>query len=262
MNNFYLLNEAIDLADFVAFKEGMLELNAIEKENDDNFWKHDDVWNLRVIEILFSTYGQEEQVISQFLMQITSKNGVYLGDEESLDNFFPNELNAFLGIDFSLIDCIRGEKQIIDNNTFQLIKKNDLWNVTYRNMWSKKEKLFPNLIFCEDVEKQLLLIGDSSYFNQIIDRLVVFNKAVSLWKEGSFSYKTINANYSLRISPESDKTMSKFGNERICKLPDGNTEYFELHIKTGDLRFHFYADDCVKKVYIGYIGPHLNTITG
>ncbi|UVO97474.1 hypothetical protein NXV86_21750 [Bacteroides sp. BFG-257] len=89
MNNFYLLNEAIDLADFVAFKEGMLELNAIEKENDDNFWKHDDVWNLRVIEILFSTYGQEEQVISQFLMQITSKNGVYLGDEESLDNFFP-----------------------------------------------------------------------------------------------------------------------------------------------------------------------------
>ena len=127
MNNFYLLNEAIDLADFVAFKEGMLELNAIEKENDDNFWKHDDVWNLRVIEILFSTYGQEEQVISQFLMQITSKNGVYLGDEESLDNFFPNELNAFLGIDFSLIDCIRGEKQIIDNNTFQLIKKNDLW---------------------------------------------------------------------------------------------------------------------------------------
>ena len=87
MNNFYLLNEAIDLADFVAFKEGMLELNAIEKENDDNFWKHDDVWNLRVIEILFSTYGQEEQVISQFLMQITSKNGVYLGDEESLDNF-------------------------------------------------------------------------------------------------------------------------------------------------------------------------------
>lgn len=262
MNNFYLLNEAINLADFATFKVGMLELNAIEKENDDNFWKHNDVWALKVIEILFSTYGQEEQVISQFLMQITSKDGNYLSDEESLDNSFPNELNAFLGIDFSSIDCIKDERQIIDNKTFQLIKRNDLWNVTYRNMWSKKEKLFPNLIFCGDVENQLLLIGDSSYFNQIIDRLVEFNKAVSQWKNGSFSYKKINANYSLRISPESDKTMNKFGNERICKLPDGSTEFFELHIKTGDLRFHFYADDQVRKVYIGYIGPHLNTITG
>lgn len=262
MSNSYLLNEAVDLSDFNVFKEGMLELNAIEKDNDDAFWKHDSLWNLPIIETLFYNVGQEEQVISQFIMQITSKDGDYLADEDNLNNSFPNELNAFLGIDFSQINHIKAEKQVIDNKTFQLLKNNDLWNVTYRNMWNKREKLFPSLIFCEDVENQLLLIGNSSYFNQIIDRLIEFNKAVSQWTSGSFSYKTINSNYSLRISPESDKTMDKFGNERLCKLPNGGTEFFELHIKTGDLRFHFYADDRTRKVYIGYIGPHLNIVTG
>ena len=46
---------------------------------------------------------------------------------------------------------------------------------------------------------------------------------------------------------------------RLFKLPNGKTECFELHIKTGDLRFHFFPDNNSLKIYIGYIGTHLPT---
>jgi hypothetical protein len=63
----------------------------------------------------------------------------------------------------------------------------------------------------------------------------------------------------LNISPESDKTMSqkKLRNQRIFSMPDGRRECFELHIKSGDLRFHFFPED--GKIYVGYIGEHLET---
>ena len=44
--------------------------------------------------------------------------------------------------------------------------------------------------------------------------------------------------------------------ERMFKLPNGRTECFELHIKTGNLRFHFFPENL--KIYIGYIGVHLS----
>ena len=44
MNNFFLLNEAIDLNDYKQFKEGVSELMIIEKEDNDNFLKHNSVW--------------------------------------------------------------------------------------------------------------------------------------------------------------------------------------------------------------------------
>jgi hypothetical protein len=40
-------------------------------------------------------------------------------------------------------------------------------------------------------------------------------------------------------------------------MPDGRRECFELHIKTGNLRFHFLPEN--GRIYIGYIGKHLDT---
>ena len=44
--------------------------------------------------------------------------------------------------------------------------------------------------------------------------------------------------------------------ERMFKLPNGKTECFDLHIKTGDLRFHFLSENLT--IFIGYIGKHLS----
>jgi len=72
----------------------------------------------------------------------------------------------------------------------------------------------------------------------------------------------VNENYSLNISPESQPTLRKFGYQRRFKLPNGTRETFEFHIKTGNLRLHFYPDNNTHEIYIGYIGKHLDIVSG
>ena len=259
MNNFFLLNEAIDLEDFTEFKYGMSELVAIDRIKGDIFRKHESVYYIVPYSKLFDNSGQAEQTIIQFIEQLTMHDN-YISNEASFKTYFPNTENAFLGIDFSGTD-IQASQQINCDEAYQKFKDDNLWDVTFRNLWSKKEELFPNLILCGQVENQIRDIGDSGHFNQIVERLITFDEAVGNWDKGDFSYRNINQRYSLRISPESDFTMRSYGNERIFRMPGGGTETFEMHIKTGDLRFHFYPDNNTRKVYIGYIGPHLNTVS-
>lgn len=264
MNNFFLLNEAIDIADFQLFKEGMGELNNIKsntQNNDDVFLKHDSIYNLPILETLYSNTSYDGQIISQFIEQLRISEN-YLRDEVTFDSFFPNDANAFLGIDFSTLP-ISATKQIIDVTTFNAFKNTSLWDISYRNLWEKRGDLFPNLILCGEVENQIAKTGNSPILHQIIDRLTTLNDVAKEWKKrgNDFNYKLANRSSSLRISPESEQTMKKYGNERVFSLPDGGRKTFELHIKTGNLRFHFYPDNNTKIIYVGYIGPHLSTIS-
>lgn len=259
MNNFFLLNEAVDLNDFDEFKYGMSELVAIDKHKDDVFRKHESLYKIDCYAQLFLNYGQTEQTITQFIEQTTSHEH-YIPNEKIFTNYFPDTENGFLGIEFSKTD-IHFSCQINNEDAYNKFKNDNLWDLSFRNLWSKREYLFPNLILCGEVENQIKKIGNSGHFNQIVERLIEFNKAVKSWETGDFSYKRINQQFSLRISPESDKTMDSYQNERIFSMPNGGTNIFELHIKTGDLRFHFYPDNLNHKVYVGYIGPHLSTIS-
>lgn len=260
MDNFFLLNESIIVGDFEVFQKGMSELNLITRNSiEDLFLKHDSIWSIEDVIELFSDPSFANLAITKFISQLTSITN-YIGDENKFDEDYPNEDNGFLGIDFSST-AITSPRQIIDQNTYDQFKHDNLWNVTFRNFWSKREKLFPNIILCGQVENQISRIGNSGHFNQIVDRLKEFDEALAEWTDGDFSYRQINNNSSLRISPESDQTMSKFGNERRFSLPSGGTEFFELHIKTGDLRFHFYPNNYTKETFVGYIGPHLNTVS-
>lgn len=265
MNHYFLHNDAINLEQnsntyFDAFIEGMESLNAIKRDVDDEFQRHESVWSLPIFIELFARMGQRESLVVSFINQLNSI-GIHINSEIVYDETYPNCQNAFLGINFSNLE-ISKIRQIIDANTFFLFKENILWNFTFRGFWERREMLFPNIILCGDVQGQIERIGDSGHFNQVVDKLREFNNAVKAWEEGNFNYKAINRDYPLRISPESDSTMAKYGNERRFSLPDGRRESFELHIKTGDLRFHFYPDNNDKQVYIGYIGPHLSIATG
>ena len=100
------------------------------------------------------------------------------------------------------------------------------------------------------------------YTEQILEKLRILDKyCQDYWIGGSFIYNDANQRVALKISPESDPTMNdaKKKQMRMFKLPNGKTECFELHIKTGDLRFHFFPDNNSLKIYIGYIGTHLPT---
>jgi hypothetical protein len=134
-----------------------------------------------------------------------------------------------------------------------LQKSSDLWN-------SRKE-FFPYLILCGEVEKQLTKLGiHSKYFDQIIDRLKRLDNYAREWFEGAYSDDMVKQ-YGLKVSGESPGTLSKHGQSRKFRLPNGERKLFEKHIKTGDLRFHFYPDNETKKIYVGYIGKHLPIIS-
>lgn len=126
-------------------------------------------------------------------------------------------------------------------------------------IWDKKEELFPNLIFCNNIKKQVARIGRSTNLNNVINRLMTLSDVASNWQEGSFNYENINKSYSLTIHPESQQTMDNYGSLRKFSLPNGEKEIFSLHLIVGDLRIHFYPDNESQKIYIGYIGFHLRT---
>jgi hypothetical protein len=150
----------------------------------------------------------------------------------------------------------------IENHTGWIEKKRRESLKAGKELWRRRKEFFPHLILCGQIEQQLTLkYGiQSKYFNQIIDRLRKLDAFAEKWSSGKFSDKTL-LQYGLTVSGESKQTIVKYGRERRFRLPDGEKELFEKHIKTGDLRFHFYPDEKTHRIYVGYIGPHLRTVT-
>ncbi len=84
------------------------------------------------------------------------------------------------------------------------------------------------------------------------------------WQSGNYSfYSSENLRESgmpYRVSSESSSvrdnpTLRKL---REFYLPSGIRCFFEEHVKLSNgFRIHFYPNDDNKKIYVGYIGPHL-----
>ena len=126
-----------------------------------------------------------------------------------------------------------------------------------RDLWEKRTIFFPNLTLCGDVKKQLTKVGlQSKYFDQIIDKLKQLNQYAQEWTTGSYNVLKLK-DYGLDVTGESISTLRKHSKHRQFRLPNREKKLFEEHIKTGDLRFHFYPDNDTHKIYVGYIGKHL-----
>lgn len=129
-------------------------------------------------------------------------------------------------------------------------------------LWERRKEFFPHLILCENIEVQLKRSFGicSRYFNQLVDHLKKLDAFAKEWTSGGFNKKVLKK-YGLKVSGESTGTMARYGYERRFRLPSGRREFFEMHIKTGLLRFHFFPDEKEHLVYVGYIGPHLPVIS-
>jgi len=264
MFNFYLYNKSYEKANAVLIEENLRVLNDLvfaERAEEDFFWKNDSIWDCNTVDgnftdVVFSKISDEQlkrQVLPRLFSAITSISQEFVSFEE-FDKYY-RIYNAFYGIIF---DEPTSEKHITNKETYSSFKKKYLWDITPKSLWERKELLFSRLILCPGVEDNLEKIG-SKYLSKIVSRLVILdNYAANEWLNGEFSYKKAISSTFLDISPESDRTMEKYGNERLFKMPDGATKCFELHIKTGDLRIYFYPEN--GKIYIGYIGKHLSTV--
>ena len=122
------------------------------------------------------------------------------------------------------------------------------------------KKYFPNLLFCENAEKQLRgFTGSEEYFGEIIRHLYVFDGEKEQ-QAGAFSPKGIS--YASRESTTTANN-KKYREAREFKCPDGEIRYFGAHSKlmSANKRIHIlpdYADhNGADKVLIGYVGDHL-----
>lgn len=178
-----------------------------------------------------------------------------------MDKLFPRGFAGFLGIDFSS-SGINNNICVADAPSFKNFKSYCQKVINSRNFWELKEEVFSKLIFCKNTREQIEKLGTSDYFAQVMQQLIIINNFLILSENEPFSYKRLKDQTTINISPESPSTLAKYRKQRVFPLPTGGTALFDLHIKCGDIRIHVLQKEKINELYIGYIGPHLDTVTG
>ena len=128
-----------------------------------------------------------------------------------------------------------------------------------QDLWERREELFPNLIFCENVKKQLYDNPEKYHIIRIMEKL---SRMQEYFSHVHNSYSPHELGMDARTESESVKKNKELSMERCFKLPDGRKELFYDHVGfTGKFcgRIHFYPDVKNMRCYIGYIGQHLHT---
>lgn len=267
MFNYYLFNPSYLNASTKELEDNLQTLQQIytSRKSYEKFLKNDSIWDVIVedgsfAEVAFSCFEDKQfafQVLPNLMEQLTSI-------EPPIDTIidFNNRCkiyNAFYGLNFKDVPL---DFCIFDLPSYNLFFEKNNWDLTPQSFWQRKEDLFSKVVLCSDVKGQIEAIG-GTYLEQIVAKIRELDNYVkNNWNEGGFSYRDANKSSALNISPESSSTMQKeeLKNLRYFSLPDGRRECFELHIKTGNLRFHFYPENF--QIYIGYIGHHLKTSSG
>ncbi|EPE01661.1 hypothetical protein [Capnocytophaga sp. oral taxon 336] len=267
--NFYLANIGYEKASITELEESFITLNKIavtEAKPEDTFLKSKTFFEINtsegsLSEILFSQDSKfkNKELSKWVLPKMLGKINEIEASFETLneiDIHCPDEYNAFWGACFEE----ENERHIDAEEKYHSFKEQKVQEITKGiEIWERRSLLFKRIELCPGVKTQLKSIG---YTEQILEKLRILDKyCQDYWIGGSFIYNDANQRVALKISPESDPTMNdaKKKQMRMFKLPNGKTECFELHIKTGDLRFHFFPDNNSLKIYIGYIGTHLPT---
>jgi hypothetical protein len=150
-------------------------------------------------------------------------------------------------------------------STEETLASHLLWYQTYQlenlkkgtEIWNKREELFPSLKFNSDTEKQFKGIRDARTLSKVCNAFSQLDIYVKNWKVGGFSYEHAMEKTGIKISPESASTNQQYGARRTFAVPGLGRKLFDLHIKLGDIRIHFYPEENTKIIYIGYIGRHL-----
>lgn len=265
MFNYYLNPKSYEKAAAKRIETNLQDLNDLvveERKTDDSFLKHESIWDAPTAdgsfgEVVFTKLENKQlsHVVLPKMFSAIDSLEKEISNFEEFDALF-RIYNAFYGIDFSDTDltrCVTGKA------AYSEFRKKHLWELTPKSLWERREALFSNITLCASVESDVKKIG-GTYLEQILVKLKELDKyTVQYWRGGAFNYIDANAKAPLNISPESKKTMDqeRYYNQRVFSMPDGRRECFELHIKTGNLRFHFFPDN--GKIYIGYIGKHLDT---
>ncbi len=121
-------------------------------------------------------------------------------------------------------------------------------------LWENRQRVFPNLIFGQDVADNLK--EQAHLLSTIIGKLVDLDRSAREWHDVGGPEPP----WKTRVSPESTLKMkdSSFREAWTFRSRLGPQELFEWHARFGASgRIHLRFDPASKEVEIGYIGRHL-----
>ncbi len=138
-------------------------------------------------------------------------------------------------------------------------KKQQLIISSGLELWEKRKQLYPHLIFCESVKKQLEEARVSIQIQMIMKRIQILEDYFATY-DGEFDKNKVG--FGCRNESESVKNDCDMNEHRKFLTPFGKEEFFYWHISfAGNYpgRIHFIPDAEHKVGIIGYIGKHLPT---
>lgn len=155
----------------------------------------------------------------------------------------------------AIIHLTQHEKWIstrIDQN-----KQERLNNITYANeFWSRREELFPNLVFCDNTLRQLEEIFlNTRKLRHVFSKLTELDRAISRWNTSNpFNYRQL-----LNATPESTSRVQQLEQELTHLCPDGESRIFVWHFRytPDEGRIYFHPDQSNRRCYVGYIGSKI-----
>lgn len=128
-----------------------------------------------------------------------------------------------------------------------------------RELWEKREKLYPHLLFCDSVQEQLREARLSLHICMIMKRLQVLE---DYFKDFDGCFDINKVGHGCRDESETVEKNNELRRLRIFRTPFDQEEYFNWHISfAGNFpgRIHFIPDAEHRVGIIGYIGKHLPT---
>jgi hypothetical protein len=127
------------------------------------------------------------------------------------------------------------------------------------DLWRRRGGLFPNLIFCDHIAKQILLLQHGNpLFRQSVKRLFELQAYCSNWHEGAFAPDQLP----FKATVESESTLQRYSKERTFNCHGENEITFTWHGRMTPGAWRIYFDPTIGPgmMRIGYIGPKLSTV--
>ena len=129
--------------------------------------------------------------------------------------------------------------------------------LTVATFWEERNSAFPYLLFGCDVKAHIQNIN-AGELSVLVSKLNYLNQECKDWQ----SNNSYSPDFNTIFSRESQTVRKKpyFREKRMFTSSQGATEYYELHIRFGtNGRIHCRICQNVKRIEVGYIGPHLPT---
>lgn len=128
-----------------------------------------------------------------------------------------------------------------------------------KELWEKRELLYPHLCFCDCVQEQLEEARITLHIQMIMKRLQVLE---DYFKDYDGRFNKNDVGYGCRGESETVEKSDDLRRLRVFRTPYGKEEFFGWHISfAGNFpgRIHFIPDAEHGLGIVGYIGKHLPT---